>query len=212
MVKINFVNARHKRRKKILKLAKGYFGSKSVLYKTAHEQVMRSLQYSYRDRRQRKRDFRKLWIIRINACCLEHNIKYSHFIHGLSLSKVLVNRKMLADMAMQEPEMFGHYVSLAKNNLKIQQDSILVEKENQKKEAIDIENQKYFSLEQRIKKNNEFKVEDQLIQKQEKSEDLILNKMLLSELKKLAKEYKIKNISKFKKADLIKFLEEYKRK
>jgi len=149
MVKINFVNARHKRRKKILKLAKGYFGSKSILYKTANEQVMRSLQYSYRDRKQRKRNFRKLWIIRINAGCLEHNIKYSRFIHGLSLSKVLVNRKILADMAMQDPEMFGHYVSLAKNNLKIKQDNIIVEKENPEKELINIENQNKFSLEQK---------------------------------------------------------------
>ncbi|MBU1140959.1 MAG: 50S ribosomal protein L20, partial [Firmicutes bacterium] len=93
-----------KRRKKILKLAKGYFGSKRTLYRTAHEQVMRSLAYAYRDRKQRKREFRKLWITRINAGAKLNGMKYSTLIHGLSLANVQVNRKMLADIAIFQPE------------------------------------------------------------------------------------------------------------
>lgn len=117
MVRINFVTARHKKRKKILKLAKGYVGSKSTLFRTAKEQVMRSLQYAYRDRRQKKRNFRKLWITRINAGCLNNNISYSKFIHGLALSKIEINRKMLADMAYNEPQMFVNYVNISKKAL-----------------------------------------------------------------------------------------------
>lgn len=117
MVKVNFVTARHKRRKKILKLAKGYFGSKSVLYKTAHEQVMRSLQYAYRDRRQKKRNLRKLWITRISAGCLNNDIRYSQFMHGLLLSKIEINRKILADIVHNEPQMFSNYVDLSKKAL-----------------------------------------------------------------------------------------------
>ncbi|WP_341266475.1 50S ribosomal protein L20 [Candidatus Phytoplasma fraxini] len=127
MVKTNFVTARHKKRKKILKLAKGYFGSKSTLYKTANEQVMRSLQYAYRDRRQKKRNFRKLWITRINAACLQNDIRYSKFIHGLLLSNIEINRKILSDMAFNEPNMFVNYINLAKNALKQKE----VEKQNQ---------------------------------------------------------------------------------
>lgn len=102
-----------RRRKKILKLAKGYFGSKRTLYRTAHEQVMRSLAYSYRDRKQRKREFRKLWISRINAAAKLHDSKYSTLIYGLSLANVTVNRKMLADIAVHEPADFKAYVDLA---------------------------------------------------------------------------------------------------
>ena len=86
-----------KRRKRVLKLAKGYFGSKHTLYKTANEQVMKSLQYSYRDRRQKKRDFRKLWITRINAAARMNGLSYSKLMHGLKLAGIEVNRKMLAD-------------------------------------------------------------------------------------------------------------------
>ena len=84
-----------RRRKAVLKLAKGYYGSKHTLYKTAHEQVMRSLAYAYRDRKARKRDFRKLWISRINAACQLNDMKYSRFINGLAKAEVLINRKML---------------------------------------------------------------------------------------------------------------------
>ncbi|MDX9691328.1 MAG: 50S ribosomal protein L20 [Acholeplasmataceae bacterium] len=101
------------RRKKILKLAKGYFGSKSTIFRTAHEQVMRSLAYAYRDRKQRKREFRKLWIQRINAAAKLNGTKYSILIHGLALANVEVNRKMLADIAVHQPEDFTAYCKLA---------------------------------------------------------------------------------------------------
>ncbi|MBS2126530.1 50S ribosomal protein L20 ['Fragaria x ananassa' phyllody phytoplasma] len=117
MAKISFTPARHQRRKKVLKMAKGYFGSKSTLYKTAHEQVMRSLQYAYRDRKQRKRDFRKLWISRINAGSMLLGMKYSRFMYGLVLAKVDVNRKILADLAYQQPDVFAQYVKLSQASL-----------------------------------------------------------------------------------------------
>ena len=105
------------RRKRVLKLAKGYFGSKHTLYKTAHEQVMRSLAYSYRDRKVRKRDFRKLWISRINAACKLNGIKYSRFINGLNRAGIDVNRKMLAEMAVNDAAGFTQLVELAKQGL-----------------------------------------------------------------------------------------------
>ena len=105
------------RRKKVLKLAKGYFGSKHTLYKTAHEQVMRSLAYSYRDRKVRKRDFRKLWIQRINAACQLNGMKYSRFINGLNRAGIEVNRKMLAEMAVNDAQGFAQLVELAKQGL-----------------------------------------------------------------------------------------------
>ena len=105
------------RRKKVLKLAKGYFGSKHTLYKTAHEQVMRSLAYSYRDRKVRKRDFRKLWIQRINAACQLNGMKYSRFINGLNRAGIEVNRKMLAEMAVNDAQGFAQLVELAKAGL-----------------------------------------------------------------------------------------------
>ncbi|MFA5720056.1 MAG: 50S ribosomal protein L20 [Acholeplasmataceae bacterium] len=104
-----------KRRKKILKQAKGYFGSKRTLYRTANEQVMRSLNYAYISRRLRKRDFRKLWIQRINAACKLHGYKYSHLIHGLSLANVEINRKMLADMAVHDMEGFKQLIDISKH-------------------------------------------------------------------------------------------------
>ena len=104
-----------RRRKAVLKLAKGYYGSKHTLYKTAHEQVMRSLQYAFRDRKQRKREFRKLWIQRINAACQLNGIKYSRFINGLSNAGIEINRKMLAEMAVNDAEGFAKLVELAKN-------------------------------------------------------------------------------------------------
>ena len=105
------------RRKRVLKLAKGYFGSKHTLYKTAHEQVMRSLAYSYRDRKVRKRDFRKLWIQRINAACQLNGMKYSRFINGLDRAGIEVNRKMLAEMAVNDAKGFAQLVELAKQGL-----------------------------------------------------------------------------------------------
>lgn len=106
------------RRKKILKQAKGYFGSKHRLIKTAEEQVAHSLVYAFRDRRQKKRDFRKLWICRINAGCRENEISYSKFINGLTKAGVSVNRKMLSEIAIDNPTVFKDMVNIAKDALK----------------------------------------------------------------------------------------------
>lgn len=105
------------RRKKVLKEAKGYFGSKHRLYKTAHEQVMHSGQYAFRDRRQNKRNFRKLWITRINAACRENEISYSKFISGLNKAGVTINRKMLSELATFNKEAFADLVAIAKDSL-----------------------------------------------------------------------------------------------
>ena len=106
-----------KRRKKVLKEAKGYFGSKHRLYKTAHEQVMNSGSYAFRDRRQKKRECRKLWIARINAACKSNDITYSRFINGLTIAGVYVNRKMLSELAIDNPEAFKDLVQIAKDAL-----------------------------------------------------------------------------------------------
>ncbi|OCA91342.1 50S ribosomal protein L20 [Bacillus sp. FJAT-27225] len=103
-----------KRRKKVLKLAKGYFGSKHTLYKVANQQVMKSLQYAYRDRRQKKRDFRKLWITRINAAARINGLSYSRLMHGLKLAGVEVNRKMLAELAVSDAQAFAQLADVAK--------------------------------------------------------------------------------------------------
>ncbi len=105
------------RRKKVLKEAKGYFGSKHRLYKTAHEQLMHSGEYAFRDRRQNKRNFRKLWIARINAACRENEISYSKFINGLNKANVTVNRKMLSELAIDNKSAFADLVKIAKDAL-----------------------------------------------------------------------------------------------
>lgn len=106
-----------KRRKKVLKLAKGYFGSKHTLYKVANQQVMKSGNYAYRDRRQKKRDFRKLWIARINAAARLNGLSYSRLMHGLKLSGIEVNRKMLADLAISDEKAFAELANTAKAQL-----------------------------------------------------------------------------------------------
>ena len=103
------------RHKKVLKAAKGYFGSKHRLYKTAKEQLMHSGQYAFRDRKQKKRDFRKLWITRINAACRQNEISYSRFIEGLTKAGVEINRKMLSEIAINDPKMFSELVKVAKD-------------------------------------------------------------------------------------------------
>ena len=105
------------RHKKVLKAAKGYFGSKHRLYKTAKEQLMHSGQYAFRDRRQKKRDFRKLWITRINAACRENEISCSKFISGLNKAEVTINRKMLSEIAIDNPKAFADLVVIAKDAL-----------------------------------------------------------------------------------------------
>ena len=118
--------ARKKRKKKVLRMAKGYRGARSRSYRSANEQVMHSLQYAYRDRRNKKRDFRRLWIARINAAARQNGLSYSRFIQGLKLAEVDVNRKMLAEMAVSDPASFSELVKKAKDHL---------EKEPEVKEA-----------------------------------------------------------------------------
>ncbi len=105
------------RHKKVLKAAKGYFGSKHRLYKSAKEQLMHSGQYAFRDRRQKKRDMRSLWITRINAACRENEISYSKFIDGLNKAGVEVNRKMLSELAISDPKAFTALVKKANEGL-----------------------------------------------------------------------------------------------
>ena len=100
-----------RRRKRVLKLAKGYYGAKSTLFRVAKQQVMISGQYAYRDRRQKKRDFRKLWIARINAAARLNDISYSKLMHGLKLAGIEVNRKMLSELAINDEKAFAQLVS-----------------------------------------------------------------------------------------------------
>ncbi|MDR1605740.1 MAG: 50S ribosomal protein L20 [Streptococcaceae bacterium] len=106
-----------KRRKRILKLAKGYYGAKHTLFRTAKEQVMNSYNYAFRDRRQKKRDFRKLWIARINAAARLNGLSYSKLMHGLKLAEIEVNRKILADLAVTDAAAFTALADAAKKAL-----------------------------------------------------------------------------------------------
>ncbi len=108
--------ARLKRKKKIMQAAKGARGGRSKLYKSAKENVERGLRYAYRDRRRRKRDFRRLWIIRINAAARVHDLSYSRFMSGLKKAGVEINRKMLADLAVRDPVAFGELAEVVKKN------------------------------------------------------------------------------------------------
>ena len=175
-----------KRRKKVLKEAKGYFGSKHRLFKTAQEQLMHSGEYAYRDRKQNKRNFRKLWITRINAACRQNDISYSRFINGLTKANIEINRKMLSEMSITDPESFTNLVNIAKDAL----DGKKVEVEKAEKETVKKE----------IAKKEEPK-------KTEKTdENKSLEKLTVSELKNLAKEKNIKGYTSMKKAELIKAL------
>jgi large subunit ribosomal protein L20 len=109
--------ASRRRRKKVLKQARGYFGGRSRLIRTAREAVNRAQAYSYRDRRVRKRDFRKLWITRINAAARLNGVSYSQLIHGLDQASVTINRKVLADLAVRDPEAFTAVVEQARAHL-----------------------------------------------------------------------------------------------
>jgi len=112
--RVKNVVASRRRRKKILHNAKGYRGGRSKLFKTAKESVHKALQYSYRDRAQRKREFRKLWIIRINAAVREYGISYSEFINALKKTNIAISRKILADLAVREPEAFKTLIDQVK--------------------------------------------------------------------------------------------------
>jgi len=163
-----------RRRKKILKLAKGYFGSKSTIYRTAHEQVMRSLRYAYRDRKQKKSQFRKLWITRINAAAKMNDTKYSVLIHGLTLANVQVNRKVLADLAVNDPKGFSAYCALAKD-----------------------------AINGNLPKKVEVKAVKKAEVKVETVEAMDYSKLLVKDLKALALEKGIEGADKMLKADLV---------
>ncbi len=117
MPRVKRGNKRLKRRKKILRSAKGYWGTKSRLHRAAKEQVLRSLAFAYRDRRQKKRNFRRLWVIRINAAVRQHDLSYSQFIFGLKKAGLDLDRKMLADVAVRDPQGFEGLVQAAKSAL-----------------------------------------------------------------------------------------------
>ena len=117
MTRVKGGNVAKNRRRKVLKQAKGYFGSKHRLFKTAQEQTFHSGAYAYRDRKQNKRNFRKLWITRINAACRENNISYSRFIDGLNKAGIEINRKMLSEVAIDNPKYFSELVKMANDAL-----------------------------------------------------------------------------------------------
>ncbi|MBP5574455.1 MAG: 50S ribosomal protein L20 [Bacilli bacterium] len=114
MARVKGGTVTHARRKRVLKRASGYFGSKHLLFKTAKEQVMHSLRYAYVSRRNIKRDYRKLWIRRINAACRLNDISYSKFMYGLKQANININRKMLSELAINDPKAFADLVKTAK--------------------------------------------------------------------------------------------------
>lgn len=182
------------RHKKVLKQAKGYFGSKHRLYKTAKEQLMHSGQYAYRDRKQRKRDFRKLWITRINAACRQNDISYSRFIEGLTKAGVEINRKMLSEIAISNPEEFAKLVQVAKDG----KAGKVVASATKAQEEVVI-NGGTSTKKQPAKKDTTNKVE----KKEEKVASKDYSKMTVAELKEAAKEKGIKGITSMKKQELI---------
>ena len=165
------------RHKKVLKEAKGYFGSKHRLYRSANEQVMHAGKYAFRDRRQKKRDFRKLWITRINAACRENGISYSKFINGLLKAEITINRKMLSEIAIDNPVAFTELVETAKKALEGNLEASKAEKTTKKETKKEVKEEK---------------------------EDL--SSKTVAELRELAKENDITGAATMKKAELLEVL------
>ena len=184
------------RHKKVLKQAKGYFGSKHRLYKSAKEQLMHSGQYAFRDRKQRKRDFRKLWITRINAACRQNDISYSRFIEGLNKAGVEVNRKMLSEIAINDPKAFSDLVKVAKDgkagNIKAtavkEIDEVTITTGSSKDGKVDKKSEK---------ENISTKTDDKVD----------YNKMTVAELREIAKSNGISDAASMKKVELVEALE-----
>ena len=179
MARVKGGNVSKNRRRKVLKEAKGYFGSKHRLYKTAQEQVFHSGAYAYRDRRQNKRNFRKLWITRINAACRENEISYSKFINGLAKAGIEINRKMLSEMAIDDPKSFTALVETAKKAL----------------------NGEVKALKKEVKAETKEVKTEKKETKKEASVDL--SSKTLAELKALAKDKGVKGYSTMKKDELL---------
>lgn len=179
MTRVKGGNIAKNKRRKVLKEAKGYFGSKHRLFKTAQEQTFHSGVYAFRDRKQNKRNFRKLWIQRINAACRENDISYSKFINGLNKAGIEVNRKMLSTIAIDDPKAFAELVKTSKAAL---DGKVVAPKKEVKAEA--------------KKEVKEAKVEV-------KAEVKDYSKMTVAELKEVAKEQGVENYTSMKKAELL---------
>ena len=193
------------RHKKVLKAAKGYFGSKHRLYKTAKEQLMHSGQYAYRDRRQKKRDFRKLWITRINAEARVNNISYSKLIDGLTKAGVIINRKMLSEMAINDKEGFANLVKIAKDALegKMPKEAKVEVKKETKKEEVKEEKKETKKAPAKKEATKKTPIKKETAKKEEKVD---LTTKTVAELKEMAKKAKVEGYTSMKKADLIKAL------
>ena len=179
MTRVKGGNVAKNRRRKVLKAAKGYFGSKHRLYKTAQEQLFHSGVYAYRDRKANKRNFRKLWITRINAACRLNDISYSRFISGLSKAGVEINRKMLAEIAIDNAALFTSYVNIAKDALAGKAVAAKAEKAN--KEVAKAE-------------------------KESSVESTDISKLTVAELREMAKANGIEGAATMKKAELVEAL------
>ena len=147
-----------RRHKKILKEARGYFGSKHREFKSAKEQLMHAGVYAYRDRRQKKREMRKLWIVRINAACRENEISYSKFINGLNKAGVEINRKMLSEIAINDPKAFKDLVKIAKEGKattkEVKEEKVEAKKETKKEEKKDLTELTVAELKELAKEKN----------------------------------------------------------